>query len=601
MNATIKAHRDKLKEDTTMHQGLMVYYHLKANQIAHPQLSISDSEEEGSDSDFSMGDEFESDSKSETEESLEDSEVELGKKRKKRKDPNINQKVEEEITGEGFNQSVGGNAKHITGGDVPNTKQTKAGKFMAEYVDDLGKTVTRVEEIRDALNPRFKQVEKVLEEIKTNDNAMDQRMADTNNKLNKIETYLRSITEQSHNILKALTDNTKVLISKMENEKESLELEPDMEGMGDVQGPRMRTRDKDTNGKIDVASEPLVIDNTEGKLAVGNIEQQAEQQAEQQVHIETFLIDALRKFGFSNEWITWVNSFLSSVKFSVLVNGSSHGFFPTSKGIRQGDPMSPFLFIIMAEALGRTIRNLHLNGSWQGVNVANGVEHTTHLQFIDDTILFGAACRKEAKTIKTSLEDYCKVSGQKINWHKSEVYFNNTPLALQGNPGQSGIGCIMRSSDGRSLREVSERIGIATNNEAEFRATLRGLQLGIEMGIQHIHLEGDSLNVVNAIRHCSTPSWQLNQWLQPILKLLMKFEEFRISHIYREGNEEADRLSKPETDVLDNIDGNHHTPLPQNYYMSHGNGAEAEGIALEPNMGIIADGALAEDTNWGFG
>lgn len=94
---------------------------------------------------------------------------------------------------------------------------------MAGYVDDLGKTISRVEDIRDSFNPRFEQVEKALDEIKTNDTARDQKMVDTDNKINKIETCLRSIAEQSHNILKALADNTKILITKLENEKESLE------------------------------------------------------------------------------------------------------------------------------------------------------------------------------------------------------------------------------------------------------------------------------------------------------------------------------------------------------------------------------------------
>lgn len=118
------------------------------------------------------------------------------------------------------------------------------GKSMVDYVDDLGKTIARAEEIRDAFNPRFEKVEKALEEIKTNDTTRDHRMVDTDNKLNKIETCLRSIIEQSHNILKSLVDNTKILISKLENEKGSLEQELDMEGMGDVQGPRTRTRGK---------------------------------------------------------------------------------------------------------------------------------------------------------------------------------------------------------------------------------------------------------------------------------------------------------------------------------------------------------------------
>ncbi|XP_057849692.1 uncharacterized protein LOC131060469 [Cryptomeria japonica] len=60
-------------------------------------------------------------------------------------------------------------------------------------------------------------------------------------------------------------------------------------------------------------------------------------------------------------------------------------------------------------------------------------------------------------------------------------------------PGQSGIGCILRNSDSICIKEISEKIGVATINEAEFRATLRGLQLGLELGVQRIHLEGDSL------------------------------------------------------------------------------------------------------------
>ncbi|GLJ06187.1 hypothetical protein SUGI_0033030 [Cryptomeria japonica] len=102
-----------------------------------------------------------------------------------------------------------------------------------------------------------------------------------------------------------------------------------------------------------------------------------------------FLFDVLNKFGFCKEWLTWFMSCLSSPKFSVLVNGSSHGFFSSIRGIRKGDPLSPFLFIIMAKALGQSIRALQQDGRLVGVNVATGVEKKTHLQFVDYTILFG--------------------------------------------------------------------------------------------------------------------------------------------------------------------------------------------------------------------
>ncbi|XP_059067482.1 uncharacterized protein LOC131858301 [Cryptomeria japonica] len=82
--------------------------------------------------------------------------------------------------------------------------------------------------------------------------------------------------------------------------------------------------------------------------------------------------------------------------------------------------------------------------------------------------------------------------------------------ASAGNPGQSGIGCILRNSNGICIKEISKKIGVATNNEAKFRVALRGLQLGMELGVQRVHLEGDSLNVVNVVHCNNTPSWLLN-------------------------------------------------------------------------------------------
>ncbi|XP_057841504.2 uncharacterized protein LOC131051141 [Cryptomeria japonica] len=133
-----------------------------------------------------------------------------------------------------------------------------------------------------------------------------------------------------------------------------------------------------------------------------------------------------------------------------------------------------------------------------------------------------------------------------VKWEAREPgWFKvNFDGASAGNPGQCGIGCILRNFDGICIKEIFEKIGVATNNEAEFRSALRGLQLGMELGVQRIHLEGDSLNAVNVVHCNNTPSWHLNQWLQPVLVLLATFDEFQISHIYREGNGEANRLSK---------------------------------------------------------
>ncbi|XP_059067889.1 uncharacterized protein LOC131858609 [Cryptomeria japonica] len=131
-----------------------------------------------------------------------------------------------------------------------------------------------------------------------------------------------------------------------------------------------------------------------------------------------------------------------------------------------------------------------------------------------------------------------KWEAPKPGWHK--INFDG---AFAGNLRCSGIGCCIRYSEGTYIKENSEDNGLATNNEAEFRAELRGLQLRAELGIKRIHLEGDSLNVINVVHNNHTPSWRLNLWLQPMVGFLT-FEDFWISHIYREGNVDANRLSK---------------------------------------------------------
>ncbi|XP_057850625.2 uncharacterized protein LOC131061136 [Cryptomeria japonica] len=122
-----------------------------------------------------------------------------------------------------------------------------------------------------------------------------------------------------------------------------------------------------------------------------------------------------------------------------------------------------------------------------------------------------------------------------------------------GNPGRSGIGCIVRDAQEICIKEIAEDIGLAMNNEVEFKAALRGLLLGVELGIKKIHLEDNSLNVINAIHQKSMPSWHLNQWLRPILAVLDKVEDIHISHVYREGNTKADKLSKTVSCDDDNI------------------------------------------------
>jgi hypothetical protein len=85
-----------------------------------------------------------------------------------------------------------------------------------------------------------------------------------------------------------------------------------------------------------------------------------------------FLLYLLQRCGFLEKWRRWIYFCISTVRFSILVNGSPCGFFPSSRGIRQGDPLSPLLFVIVMEALSRMIDKAIGVGLISGFSVGRG-------------------------------------------------------------------------------------------------------------------------------------------------------------------------------------------------------------------------------------
>eukprot|EP00253_Pinus_taeda_P033659 PITA_33659 len=143
-----------------------------------------------------------------------------------------------------------------------------------------------------------------------------------------------------------------------------------------------------------------------------------------------YLEKILLAFGFNAAWVRWIMSLLTSSFFSVLINGIPSETFRPSRGIRQGDPLSPFLFIIAAEGLGCSIKQAQHQNRLRGIVIHN-TPAATHQQFVDDTMLYGHPSVQEARQLKTLLADFSEASGASINLSKSQIFFFNTPFAIQ--------------------------------------------------------------------------------------------------------------------------------------------------------------------------
>ena len=86
-------------------------------------------------------------------------------------------------------------------------------------------------------------------------------------------------------------------------------------------------------------------------------------------------------------WRKWIWGCLSSVSYSILINGRPRGKFSRSRGLRQGDPLSPFLFIIVVDVLGRLVDKAIIDDAFKGFKVGKDKVEVSHLQFADDTFL----------------------------------------------------------------------------------------------------------------------------------------------------------------------------------------------------------------------
>lgn len=142
-------------------------------------------------------------------------------------------------------------------------------------------------------------------------------------------------------------------------------------------------------------------------------------------HIEwTFLHKVLLSNGFNDKFCKLIMFCLSSVFFSILLNGSPLKSFKSECGLRQGDPLSPYLFNLCSEVLTKLLLREENRGTLHGIKISRQAPAISHLMFADDTMIFCRANTREATSILNCLDTYEKWSGQSFNRGKSKVFFS---------------------------------------------------------------------------------------------------------------------------------------------------------------------------------
>lgn len=145
-----------------------------------------------------------------------------------------------------------------------------------------------------------------------------------------------------------------------------------------------------------------------------------------------FIEGMMLKLGFHPPFVELVMRCVSSVSYSILFNGFPTTRFTPSRGLRQGNPMCPFLFLICAEGFSALLKDAEARKLIHGIKISRSFPPISHLFFADDSFFFTRACESEAEAITYILTSYELASGQQINLEKSEVSFSrNVSLNMQ--------------------------------------------------------------------------------------------------------------------------------------------------------------------------
>lgn len=145
----------------------------------------------------------------------------------------------------------------------------------------------------------------------------------------------------------------------------------------------------------------------------------------------SYLEAMMNALGFCSRWVRLVMMCVSTVRFHIRVGDELVGPIVPERGLHQGDPISPYLFIIATEGLSALTRSKENRGLIHGCKITPQAPRVSHLFFSNDSYMFFQASSQKCAEVRGVLDCYKKASGQEVNFQKSTVLFSKNVEVLQ--------------------------------------------------------------------------------------------------------------------------------------------------------------------------
>ena len=206
----------------------------------------------------------------------------------------------------------------------------------------------------------------------------------------------------------------------------------------------------------------------------------------------------MTKMGFDNKWIKLIMSCINSVSYSVLINGVAHECITPTRGLRQGDPLSPYMFLLCTEGLTALIVEAERRRKIIGISICRGSPTITHILFADDSVIYYKATEQESRELCEILQKYEEAAGQKINTEKSSVFFSKNTDEETRERVKETLGSMQNAQPGKYLRlpsmigrsknqifnKVRERVGKKMSGWKEKLLLIEGREILIKVVAQ---------------------------------------------------------------------------------------------------------------------